>query len=143
VWPWAYAPVLFWVGVIFFLSSPNGASTETSRFIRPIIEFFFPDASSGVFEAVHFVVRKTAHLSEYAVLAILAFRAARLSGGSNIGRHYLLIPFVLVGVIAILDEFNQSFEPSRTSSPWDSVLDCVGGVLALTACWLVIRRERR
>lgn len=143
VWLSAYAPVLLWIGLIFFLSSPQGASPETSRFVRPLIEFFFPNASAEVFEIAHSIVRKAAHLTEYAILAILAFRAARSSTWLMARRRYLLLPFLLVAAVAGLDEFNQSFEPSRTGTAWDSLLDSFGGATALLICWLIVRRRDR
>lgn len=142
VWLSTYAPILFWIGVIFFLSSPNGASSRTSEFFRPIVEFFYPNAPPSVFETVHNFIRKCAHFTEYAILGILAFRGARRSGTALIKSHYLIFPFLLVAAVASLDEFNQSFEPSRTSSPWDSLLDCIGGLVAIMGCWLAVRRRR-
>jgi len=139
---WSYASVVLWICVIFVLSSPNGSSAETSRIIRPLIEFFFPNASPDVFDTVHFLVRKTAHFTEYAILAGLAFRAARNSGSSLLKRHYAIAAVVLVAAVACLDEFNQSFEPSRTSSVWDSALDVFGGIVAVAVCWLWFRRRR-
>ncbi|MEP6945810.1 MAG: VanZ family protein [Acidobacteriota bacterium] len=139
----AYSSVLLWIGLVFFLSSPEGASTETSRFLRPLIGFFFPNASPELFEAAHFVVRKAAHFTEYAILAILAFRACRLSGIAWLNGNYLIAPIVLVAAVAVLDEFNQSFEPSRTGSAWDSLLDCAGGIVAIFGCHFIASRRSK
>ena len=53
-------------------------------------------------------------------------------------RRYALA-FVLVVAIAALDEFNQSFEASRTSSVWDVMLDISGG-LVMIMLLVAIRR---
>ncbi|MFL6375612.1 MAG: VanZ family protein, partial [Pyrinomonadaceae bacterium] len=45
-------------------------------------------------------------------------------------------------VVASLDEFNQSFEPSRTSSGWDVMLDISGGVVATLLCYTIWSRTR-
>ena len=126
----------------FFLSSPEGSSSHSSGLLRPLIEFFFPDASLGLLENINFFVRKTAHFTEYAVLFVLAFRAARLSGSPMLRERYLIYPMLLVMLVAALDEFNQSFEPSRTASSWDAMLDSTGGFAALICCWLAVRSRR-
>ena len=36
-----YAPLFLWIGVIFYFSSGQGSMAETSRFIRPLLEFLF------------------------------------------------------------------------------------------------------
>ena len=43
--------------------------------------------------------------------------------------------------VAVVDELNQSFNPARTSSLWDVMLDTAGGVAALLSYWLVARRR--
>ena len=122
VWLWSYAPLLFWTRVIFFLSSNLGSSSHTSMIIEPLLKFLIPDMSESSLEFAHACVRKTAHLTEYGILALLGIRAF-----SRIGRLRWELPAVIVAAVASLDEFNQSFEPSRTSSPWDVALDIFGG----------------
>jgi hypothetical protein len=70
-----YAPLLIWIGVIFLLSSGQGASSRTSLIIRPILEFLFPAALPETIDFYHGVIRKFAHFTEYAVLGLLACRA--------------------------------------------------------------------
>lgn len=139
VWLSAYAPVVIWIGVIFLLSSPEGSSVQTSRFIRPIIEFFFPNASPETFETVHFVIRKSAHLTEYGILAFLAVRAFLFAGWA---RKSFVMALLVVLAVASLDEFNQTFEPSRTASAADVALDLVGGIFG-TVAWLLWKRSAR
>lgn len=114
--------------------------TETSRFVGPILKFLFPNISDGTLITVHSVVRKVAHVTEYAVLAYLAVRALSSSSVDKLRRWRFLLPLVFIFIIATTDEFNQSFISSRTASAWDSVLDIFGGVFAIAACWY---RERR
>lgn len=134
---WTFAPVFVWIGVIFFFSSPQGAMTETSRFIGPLINFFFPDMAETNRQLVHLYVRKTAHFTEY---AILAFLTARMCAASlPLARWRYLLPVLLVAVIASLDEFNQSFIASRSSSVWDVLLDISGGSVMTAFLWLIGR----
>jgi VanZ family protein len=123
-----YAPVLVWVGIIFLLSSPEGSMQQTSRFLRPLLQFIFPAADEATLQIYHGYIRKAAHVTEYAILAILAARA--FSAAKPFLRSFWFVWAIgLVISVASLDEFNQSFEPSRTSTPWDVALDVAGGVL--------------
>lgn len=135
----AFAPLFLWVGVIFFLSSDHGSMAETSRFIRPLLQCLFPSANEATLQIYHGYIRKAAHFTEYAVLALFVFRAAASVTGGVILRF--IIPLTVVISVACIDEFNQSFEPSRTSSARDILLDIAGGVVMLVCIWLVSRRR--
>ncbi len=126
-----YAPLLIWIGVIFFLSSGQGASTRTSLIIRPILEFLFPNASFETISFYHGIIRKFAHLTEYAILGFLASRAFFRSHSNFLRKHFWWIAILLVLFVASSDEFNQSFNPERTSSPVDVLIDLTGGITSV------------
>jgi VanZ family protein len=136
---WAYAPFFLWIAVIFFLSSPEGSFNQTSRFVGPLLEFFFPGMPEATRAVIHGYVRKTAHFTEYAVLAFLAVRACTLSASRSLRNWRYLLPLALVVLTASLDEWNQSFEASRTSSVWDVLLDITGGIAMLAFLRLMKR----
>ena len=73
-----WLPVALWMGFIFVMSSDLGSAAHTSRILEPLILWIKPNASPEELERVHFLVRKFAHLSEYAVLALLVLRAINL-----------------------------------------------------------------
>lgn len=130
----AYAPLLIWVVIVLGLGSGMGAMNETSRFIRPLLEFLFPDALPETLTFYHGYIRKFAHFVEYAVLAFLAYRAFT-------PWRPFLAALILVVVVAVADETNQSFMDTRTGSAYDVLLDVFGGAAMLTAIWLVARRR--
>ncbi len=140
----AYAPLLFWIGIIFFMSSPEASFSQTSRIIGPLLTFFFPNMPEATKAIIHGYVRKTAHFTEYAVLAFLAFRAFTGSATFLLQRWSYILPLVLVVAVASLDEFNQSFEASRTSSVLDVALDVFGGTVAVLSMvfWRHLVRNR-
>ena len=128
--------------MIFALSGSLGSFSETSRFIGPLLNFLFPDASPETLRYWHGIIRKMAHVGIYAVLAVLAVRAltirfaptaSRLAGAS----------LLLVVMIASLDEVNQSFLTSRSGTPWDVILDFSGGVLGLILGLSLYSRTKR
>lgn len=134
-----YAPLVLWIGLIFYLSSPEGSFSQTSRIIGPLLQFFFPDLAEETRQLIHGYVRKCAHFTAYAVLAFLAVRAFSIS--AMLRRKRFLWALVLVAAIALLDEFNQSFEASRTGSFWDVMLDIFGGLTAIAIVWFWTRRH--
>ena len=131
-----YAPLVIWIGVIFFLSSSQGSMTETSRIIRPLLEFFFPAASPDTLTFYHGIIRKLAHVTEYAILGVLSMRAF-VSGRTVLAASVILI------AVASIDEINQSFNPARTGSPVDVLLDLAGGFTAVVVVALARGRRRR
>jgi len=129
-----YAPLFIWIGVIFFLSGFGGSLDNTSRFIGPLLRFFFPDASPETLAFYHFFIRKAAHFTAYAILALLAYRAFVSL------RRRAWISLVVVALVAALDETNQAFNPSRSGALTDVFLDLSGGVAALIGVYVFARR---
>ena len=115
-----------------------GSMNETSRFVRPLLEFLFPEALPETLTYFHGYIRKFAHFVEYAVLGMLAFRAFRtfFVGASRA----TLFAFVLAAAVAILDEYQQSFNPQRTSSPYDVLIDLAGALTTLIVLALFARK---
>jgi len=139
----AYAPLFFWLSVIFYLSSGSGSMAETSRIFGPLIQFFFPSADEAFIQIVHAAIRKSAHVAEYAVLAALASRALLKSTVGWFRDKWPLWALSLVAVVASVDEINQSFNSQRTGSIGDILLDISGGLLAVTFIWLMRRASKR
>ncbi len=135
----AYAPLLIWIGVIFFLSSSFGSFGETSRFIGPLLHFLFPDAAPETLRVYHGVVRKAAHVGIYAVLAVLALRAFNFHSTYNVRRAFIFTLLLVLGTASI-DETNQSLSTSRSGTPWDVLLDLGGGLLGLVLGLTLYRR---
>ncbi|MEQ1923475.1 MAG: VanZ family protein [Pyrinomonadaceae bacterium] len=136
-----YAPVVFWIAVIFYLSSDQGSMSQTSRFIRPLLEFLFPAAPEQTLIIYHSYIRKAAHFTEYAVLAFLAVRALSIPATVRLHKWRFILPLLLVVAVAAIDEFHQSFEASRTGSILDVMLDISGGVVMIVLLRLM-RRPR-
>ena len=142
---WRYGPLFAWTAFVLFASTANFSASNTSRIIRPLLLWLFPQIAESSIQQVHFFVRKTAHFTEYAILALLAARAFRTSWLAALRHSWWLASFALVASVALVDEYHQSFLPSRTGTIYDSLLDMTGGATALVclALWLTARRRRR
>jgi VanZ family protein len=140
---WRYGPLLLWIAFISFASTQEFSAANTSRFIRPILLWLFPNITEATITTVHFVVRKAAHFTEYAILARLAFRAFVTSSHTFMKRRAFQLSLVLIVSYSLLDEFHQSFVSSRTASIYDSFIDIAGGVAALLIFWSYDKRTRK
>ena len=85
-----YVPLILWIGVILFASTTQGSMSKTSNFIRPILEFFFPNATEENLIIYHAYIRKLAHFVEYAVLAFFASRAFWYSSIKLLQKYWYL-----------------------------------------------------
>jgi VanZ family protein len=102
--------------VIFLGSTDLMPAEHTSRFIVPFLRWLKPEISPKTLALIQFVVRKCARLSEYAILALLLFRAVIC--GTTLKWSKLACVFV-----ATTDEFHQSFVELRSASVRDVVVD--------------------
>ena len=93
--------------------------------------WLFPNTSPETLITIHFIIRKLAHFIEYAILGWLAARAFRTSPRPAIREHWFLSSATLVVTFALLDEYHQSFVPTRTGTVYDSFIDMAGGLAAL------------
>ena len=137
-----WLPVLIWLGLIFIGSTDLMSAEHTSRIIGPILRWFKPDVSAETIMRVQFFVRKLGHLSEYAILATLLWRALR-RGTARERRLSILfvVAWFVCAIFAASDEFHQSFVPSRTSSPVDVMIDICGALIGLVICVAVASRR--
>ncbi len=72
-----WLPVLLWMVFIFIGSTDLMSAEHTSRFIGPFLRWFAPDITDATIASIQLVVRKCAHLTEYAILSALLLRALR------------------------------------------------------------------
>ncbi len=123
------------MALMFFGSSDMMSAEHTSRFLTPFLHWLKPDISPLAVAQIHLLVRKAAHVTEYTILTGLLFRALRWSI-AGLGRRafFALLPAL---IFAPLDEFHQSFVPSRTASPIDVLIDYSGAILGIVICRLL------
>src|SRR2546425_86976 len=135
-----YGPLILWAALIFVGSTSVLSASHTSVLLRVFL-WIFPQASEVTLGTIHFLIRKAGHVSEYAILALLAARAFNSSTRELLRKRWFWASLLLVVIYALSDEIHQSFVPSRTASIYDSMIDTLGGVTALAL--LSIRKHRR
>jgi VanZ family protein len=108
--------VVFWMGVIFaFSATPSLASP-----FEPVYDF---------------ILRKLAHLTVFAVLTVLLFRAFRL----HVARptYAWLLAMFVAALYACSDEWHQTFVPGREGTVRDILIDSLGVV----GVWVLASRS--
>src|SRR5438270_9832737 len=137
-----WMPAIIWMALIFVGSTDVLSAEHTSRFLVPFLRWLDPQISLAALAQIQFAIRKLGHLTEYAILAMLFWRALR---GSTRWHTKMSILLLIAGVgcalFAATDEFHQSFVPSRTASPVDVMIDICGALLGLAICGAVASRK--
>ncbi|MGB0582914.1 MAG: VanZ family protein [Limisphaerales bacterium] len=137
-------PVLIWMGIIFLMSTGLGSGSNTSRILVPLLNFIFGDVSEETIAALRLVVRKFAHVVEYAILSGLVWRAlAKPQKNVDVWENKgAWLTLMICALYAASDEFHQSFVDGRVGTPVDVMIDTVGIVSALAMIWIWQTRRR-
>ena len=136
-----WLPLLVWLVVIFVGSTNLMSAEHTSRFIVPFLLWLKPMSPQTIWVILVFM-RKCAHVTEYAILALLLWRALRSLPTLSM-KMSVAFGAALLGctVFAATDEFHQSFVKSRTPSVHDVLLDVAGALLGLLIGASLARRH--
>lgn len=144
--------------IIFTASGDSASVQHSSRIIEPILHWFFPHLSQHATDVIVYDVRKCAHLTEYALLALLVWRALReaentrgrplaaseqnKSGlvapkGSASGWNRMRAGLSVFAVLlyASTDELHQHFVANRNASVGDVCIDTTGGAIGILLLW--------
>jgi VanZ family protein len=135
-----WMPVIAWLLLIFAGSTELLSAAQTSRFLVPFLRWLSPDISLGTIETIQFAIRKLGHLTEYAILAALLWRALR--GGTDLHAKMSILfigAWFACAIFAASDEFHQSFVPSRTASLHDVIIDIFGALIGLAICLMFLQ----
>lgn len=140
-----WLPVVLWAAVIISASGDSKSVQRSSRIIEPLVRWLFPNASDETVHTAVFVGRKWAHVTEYAILALLVWRARRGTKQSPLagwlGRD-AWIAWAVATVFAMTDELHQTFVPGRQGSIWDVLIDSIGAAGGLFVLWWMGRRRK-
>ena len=120
--------LISWMCFIFFMShQPGNVSSNQSDLVLKIFSFIGIELNDYFGEVATFIVRKTAHFSEYFILYLLSYNVFRCYIKNKKYSIYLIL---FVALYAISDEFHQSFIPGRGPAIRDVLIDTSGGAFA-------------
>lgn len=137
---WLFA--LIWTAVIFSASLQNGADSGhlSGNITKAVLEFLNSLGIRLSFDDAHFLIRKAAHFSEYAVLGLLVAHAERKapllkSDALCIGLWMVTVP--------LMDEWIQHFVSGRYGAFADSLLDMCGFFCAWMLYTLFTKQKKQ
>jgi len=119
---WYWVPLALYAGTIFYLSDQPHPDENLPSFL-------FEEFSDKVLHAV-----------EYAILALLCYRAFRWAAGSAVARQAVVLAIVVASVYGMTDELHQAFVPFRESGWEDWLADTIGAVIGALG-WRFVRPE--
>ena len=131
---------ILWLGLIVSESTNFASAENTSRILYPLLHFLF-GLQPAHFPVWHFLIRKAGHFVGYFTLSWLLFRAWRDTfpfPGIRWSMQWARISFFMTALVACLDEWHQSYLPSRTGTFRDVGLDSIAALAAqlLIFAWL-------
>lgn len=125
--------ILCWMYIVFGFSNAGG---EESTGISTRVAKFFVKNEAYIRLAEH-IIRKVAHLSEYAIGGILVY-SLLLTFNLN-SKIQFCASWLFVVVYAITDEIHQLFIPGRTGRIVDVFIDSLGAMLGICSLLLIIK----
>lgn len=134
------------MALIFFGSTGAGSVNNSSRIIGPFLRWLKPDISEEAIRLVLLPVRKSMHVAEYAILAMLIWRARRKPVAGDARPWNTRDAFVAVGLAALYaatDEFHQWFVATRGASVVDVLIDTFGACIGVGVIWALGRWMKR
>jgi hypothetical protein len=139
----AWWPAAVWIGLISIESTDMFSSNNTGSMLYALLTRIFGPIDLYDFLIFHHYLRKTGHVVGYGMLALLLLRGWRATLGYS--RELLMRASVLSWVgtafVASMDEWHQSFIPSRTGTVRDVILDSVAGFVFLLIANAWLRRR--
>ena len=133
-----WLPVMVWLGLLAppISCRPSTRRVFWCRFCAGSIRKFRGERSIP-----HTIIRKLGHLTEYAILAALFWRALRGAHWRSKMSLLFAAAWGACAIFAATDEFHQSFVPSRTASANDVMIDVCGALIGLTICVALASRK--
>ena len=118
----------------------DGTSTGV---IRVLAEMFYPGFESltaekqlSVVQGLQFVVRKAAHMTEFASLGVLLCAFAFTFGGKF---KWFLFSYLFGVFYAATDEIHQLFVEGRSGQFSDILIDSFGVMIGMTVFYFVVK----
>lgn len=127
--------LLLWMLVIFLFSSQPHSGETTKSIIANIIPNI---TTNSLLDMINFIVRKSAHITEYFILALLTI--SLLKEYTKKQNVILVSSLIFCFIYAMTDEYHQSFVPGRSSLFRDVLIDTSGGILAIVLNYIYMHK---
>ena len=134
------------MAVIAIESTDLLSAQHTGAFLLAVLTRFFGKIDPVSFAFWHAHLRKTGHFAAYGLLSYLMFRAWRATlpgvSGTVWNFRWAFNAVMMTTLVASLDEWHQTFIPSRTGTVSDVLLDMTGAMAVQILIFLLVRVRR-
>ncbi len=132
-----------WAAQIFNFSTATFGGVFTTWLLKQILALLHVVVSHPTFKLLHEVMRKSAHVTEYALFCMLLYESLIRQPRLVWRRRTAVWSVVIAGLYSLTDEFHQRFVPGRGPSLRDSGIDTLGACLGMLIVYLVYRFSTR
>jgi VanZ family protein len=120
-----------WAGTITFLSTGPYGGSVTGWLLEQFLSLLHIHVAHRTFEIVHFLIRKLAHFTEYAIFGLFLYHSFTFRRPESWNTRSAYSAVVVAGLFSLTDEYHQSFVPGRTASIKDCGIDTFGALLGI------------
>jgi VanZ family protein len=138
-----WAVTIAWAGVISELSTGAYSGSITGWLLAQLLLTLHIHLTPQSFEIIHFLIRKLAHITEYAILGLLLYHSFESRHLQSWKLRSAFIAVVVAGLFSLTDEYHQSFVPGRSASLADCGIDTAGSFLGLVLLYAARRLQAR
>jgi VanZ family protein len=136
-----WLPVAVMLGSMYYFSTDTFSEDNTRSAFDDIVLWFLGQVSEQTLATISFVVRKSAHFLEYALLGALLFRAFRADSSVRWRLNWAIYSFAAATSWALIDELHQSFTRTRGGSIRDTLIDSSGALCSMVLIAAVTRTK--
>jgi VanZ family protein len=120
-----------WAAEIFYLSTPTFGEDFSVSLLAQILNTFHLGVPPETLDVLDSVLRKLAHLAEYAILSLLLYGAFAGRDGFRWQPPLAYWSLVVAVVYSLTDELHQILSPGRHASLIDCGIDSIGAAIAM------------
>jgi VanZ family protein len=132
-----------WAGTMSVLSTGAYSVSVTGWLLAQLLLLLHIHLIPHTFATLHFLIRKLAHGSEYAIFGLLLYHSFEPRRPEGWNARSAFGALVVAGLYSLLDEYHQSFVPGRTASLVDCGIDTLGALVGLLLLYVGTRLQGR
>ncbi|MFN8641399.1 MAG: VanZ family protein [Candidatus Binatia bacterium] len=129
------------MAVIGYLSGDQFSDDQTAAWLSSVPFMARLGLPPAAIDTANLILRKSTHFVEYAMLALLAYRAFGLGEPARRRWSRALGALLIAVVYATVDELRQAMSATRSGTAHDALIDTLGAAVALLGAIALGRRR--
>jgi VanZ family protein len=120
-----------WAGAMSVLSGAAFSGSTTGWLLAQLLLFLQIHLNPTTFATIHFLIRKLAHVSEYAIFGLLLYHSFQPRHTDRWNPRSAFGALLIAALYSLADEYHQSLVPGRTASVVDCGIDTAGALFGM------------